>query len=155
MPNLLISTAKDRGTKNHPRKPGKSLLRVAAGFVLVFAFSAETVAQSCVQPPSGLISWWDADSVSGTTAFDIQGGNDGIMVGGVGIVSGQVGNAFSFDGANDFIQLGFDSGIFTNAFTIDAWAFPTKVTQFAFLQGIFDNEVCCDNTTRGLTLSVF
>ena len=32
-------------------------------------------ATSCVAAPSGLVSWWDADTVSGSTAFDIGDGN--------------------------------------------------------------------------------
>lgn len=60
--------------------------------------------QKCVDPVDGMTNWWDADSISGTTAQDIEGASDGNMVD-VTIVPGKVGNAFSFKG-NDFNQNG-------------------------------------------------
>ena len=58
--------------------------------ILTLSSMSYSVAQ-CVVPPSGMVGWWDADSVSGNTAFDIQGGNDGTLVNGASIVSGKVG----------------------------------------------------------------
>ena len=79
---------------------------------------------TCVAPPASLVSWWDGDEVSGTTAFDIQDGNDGTMIGGVGIVSGKVGNAFSFDGLNDYVEVADNANLDFGAidsFSITAW----------------------------------
>jgi len=124
------------------------------GIVLFLLFSAvvQVEAQSCTPAPSGLIGWWDGDAVSGNTAFDLVGGNDGTFVGDTTTTAGFVGNAFSFDGNGDYIQLPFDSGIFTNQYTIEAWAFPTKEVGASFLQGIFDNDV---SGNRGVSLAVF
>ena len=79
--------------------------------------------------PAGLVSWWDGDLVSGTTAFDLGSGINGTMVNGATIVPGKVGNAFSFDGIDDFVQVP-DSDLWTfgsNDFSIDLWANFTTV----------------------------
>jgi hypothetical protein len=51
---------------------------------------------SCVTAPSGLISWWPGDN----TAIDIQSGNNGTLQNGATFASGEVGQAFSFDGSS-------------------------------------------------------
>lgn len=76
-------------------------------------------AQSPVPPPDGLVNWWDGDAVSGTTAFDIWDGINGTMVGGVGLVPGMVGQAFSFDGVDDYVDL--PEIRLSGPFTIDMW----------------------------------
>ena len=80
-------------------------------------------AVTCVTAPSGLLSWWDGDAVSGSDAFDIAGGNDGTIVGGVTQAPGQVGQAFSFDGAvGTGVEVPDNSSLrFSGSFTIDAW----------------------------------
>ena len=119
------------------------------------ALVSPAAAETCTLPPSGLIGWWDGDAVSGTTATDIHAGNDGMLVGDTATASGQVGDAFSFDGAGDYIQLPLDSGAIPNQFTIDAWVFPTKLTRFSFLQGIVDSDTTFPLGPRGVTLAVF
>lgn len=75
---------------------------------------------ACVQPPSDMINWWDADSVTGTTAEDIQGENDGTFINGATTAPGIVGNAFSLDkNTNDFVSMG--AFTFPAELTIDAW----------------------------------
>lgn len=79
--------------------------------------------QPCVQSPAGLVSWWDADSVFGTAAFDIQGGNDGILMNGAATALGKVGDAFSFDGIDDFVRVPDNWNIeITRDMTVDLWA---------------------------------
>jgi concanavalin A-like lectin/glucanase superfamily protein len=95
------------------------------GVVLLFVLaSADPVlAQTCVGlvgPPTTL-SQWNADSVSRTTAFDTVGGHNGTMVGGVGIVPGKVGNAFSFDGVDDYIEVADSPAWDLKDFTVAAW----------------------------------
>lgn len=78
----------------------------------------------CTNPPSDMITWWDGDSIVGTTAEDIQGSNDGALPNGVLITSGKVGDAFSFNGSNYMIA---ESSII-NGFeelTIDMWVKPS------------------------------
>ena len=57
-------------------------------------------AQTCVQPPAGLVSWWPGEG----DATDIVGFNDGILQGGTTFAAGMVGEAFSLDGIDDYIQ---------------------------------------------------
>jgi len=82
----------------------KGVLVAGVVFGLVLILGELAIAQVCVQPPAGLISWWDAASVSGTTALDIQDGNNGDMVN-VGIVQSEGRNAFSFDGFDSYIEV--------------------------------------------------
>jgi len=69
----------------------------------------------CVQPPAGLIDWWTADG----NIYDIVGGHHGTLVGGTTFVPGMVGQAFSFDGVDDSIDLG--NWFNLQAFTITMW----------------------------------
>jgi len=76
----------------------------------------------CVIPPEGLVSWWDGDAVSETTAFDIQNGNDGKRVGGVSFVPGRVGDAFTFTGSgNDYVRVPNHTSLEPASVTVDAW----------------------------------
>ena len=92
-------------------------------FLLLSIPVGPVAAQICVMPPPGLISWWDADSVSGPTAFDIVGVNNGTISGNVQIVAGFVGNAFSFDGSAGTRISGFLSNFAggNSAITTAAW----------------------------------
>lgn len=58
-----------------------------------------------------LIGQWtfDAGDISGTTAFDRSGqGNDGTLTNGPTQITGKVGGALNFDGANDFVDINND-----------------------------------------------
>ena len=110
------------GTSAH--KLSKLLLGGGFGLLLALVPAGHTTAQlACVTPPSGMVSWWDGDDVSGSTAFDIQGGNDGTLMGGTAMAPGKVGQAFSFDGSNDFVRVSSVADIEVEQFTIDAWVF--------------------------------
>jgi len=88
------------------RKMSKALLGGVVFFLLIFILVvSQAAAGTCVIPPSGLVSWWDGDAVSGTTASDIQDGNDGTLLNGATTAPGFVGNAFSFDGATVLMML--------------------------------------------------
>ncbi len=75
----------------------------------------------CEPAPPGMVSWWDGDAVIGTTAFDIQNDNDGTLTGGVGIVPGKVGQAFGFDGVDDFVAVPDAPSLNPESVTVDAW----------------------------------
>ncbi|MCI0528130.1 MAG: hypothetical protein L0Y56_11895, partial [Nitrospira sp.] len=68
----------------------------------------------CLAAPSGLASWWPGDG----THYDFIGTNHGILYGAT-FETGKVGEAFSFDGEDDYVDLGdwFD----LQTFTIDMW----------------------------------
>jgi hypothetical protein len=85
-----------------------------------------------IAPPPNLVSWWDADGWS----QDSVGSNHGLLFNGATFVSGQVGQAFNFDGTNDYVEiinspsLNFGTG----SFTVEAWikyATPNQVATIA------------------------
>jgi len=78
-----------------------------------------TIAQ-CIPPPTGPVSWWPGDG----NANDIINGNDGTLQNGATFAPGKVGQAFSFDGVDDFVDIGKPPSLaFDNddAFSIEAW----------------------------------
>jgi Concanavalin A-like lectin/glucanases superfamily len=97
-----------------------NLTRVlGVGFLLLlgFAFGDLVAAQTCVQPPAGLASWWPGNG----NANDMVGGNDGTLVGGVAFASAEVGQGFSFNG-NGYVSFGTGPAITgTGPLTVDAW----------------------------------
>jgi len=96
---------------------------LGAGLVLLFAFPlvGHAVAQTCVEAPAELISWWPGDG----NANDITDGNDGTLVGGATFASGKVGQAFFLDGIDDFVDAGNEANLHVSGgdFTVDAWVF--------------------------------
>ena len=59
-----------------------------------------TFQASCVAPPSGLVSWWQGEG----DANDQMSHNTGTLVNGAAFTTGKVGQAFSFDGVNDYVD---------------------------------------------------
>jgi CSLREA domain-containing protein/uncharacterized repeat protein (TIGR02543 family) len=55
----------------------------------------------CVQPPSGMVSWWPADG----NASDIADGNNGMLKGNAAFVPGMAGPAFSFAAQGDYVEV--------------------------------------------------
>lgn len=74
---------------------------------------------TCAPAPSGLVSWWKADNVSGTMVLDAKGGNNGVLTNGAAIVPGKVGKAFSFDGVDDYIKVNMPNTY--SQMTVEAW----------------------------------
>ena len=88
---------------------------------------------SCVLPPAGLVSWWPGDG----NADDIIGSRNGTLVGGVTFTTGEVGQAFNFDGIDDIVlapATGFPMG--AAARTVAFWSkmgpFADHTTGFAY-----------------------
>jgi Concanavalin A-like lectin/glucanases superfamily len=84
------------------------------------ASTPRSTQQGCVLPPGGLTAWWPGNG----DALDIQGGNHGTLQNGAAFAPGMVGQAFSFDGVDDFVQAP-DSDLWAFGaadFTIDFWA---------------------------------
>ncbi|MCH8008217.1 MAG: LamG domain-containing protein [Chloroflexi bacterium] len=81
--------------------------------------AANSNQQSCVQPPGGLVNWWPGDG----NAVDIWGGNDGTLVGDTSFAAGVAGDAFSFDGDEDYVEIPHDSSFNLAEFSVDAWVY--------------------------------
>jgi hypothetical protein len=79
----------------------KGLLHVGYAALFLGFLICTASAQTCVQPPAGLVSWWPGDG----NAQDIIGPNDGTLQGGTTFGPGMVGRAFRFDGVDDYVQV--------------------------------------------------
>ena len=92
----------------------------AAFLSAVLFFLAGVVnAQTCVQPPPGLVSWWPAEG----NANDIVDGNDGVLQNGAAFAPGKVGQGFSLDGTDDFVLVSPSDDLnITGDVTVDLWA---------------------------------
>ncbi len=101
----------------------------AGGYICLVANSygiaTSAVATLTVNPPicaaitNGLVSWWTAEGNGG----DLAGTNALTLVNGAGYTSGEVGQAFSFNGTGQYAQAAASSawGLGTNDFTIELW----------------------------------
>jgi len=78
----------------------------------------------CVTAPPNMVTWWDADTVNGTTAADISGNNDDALMNGAAVVLGKVGKSFEFDGSSYMEANGsIINGL--HQLTIDMWVKPS------------------------------
>ena len=70
---------------------------------LIVVLSSSTVsrAQTCTTPPTRLVSWWSGDG----HADDIYGPNHGVPQNGALFAAGKVGDAFTFDGIDDYVNV--------------------------------------------------
>src|SRR5262245_15017635 len=72
----------------------------------------------CVQPPSGMVSWWPGDD----NANDVVGNNDGTVQGGATFALGKVRQACSFNGVDAYINIPHNDNLNpTGPFSVDAW----------------------------------
>jgi hypothetical protein len=68
------------------------------------------------------------DESSGTTAFDSSGfGNNGNLMNGPTWTSGKIGNALSFDGTDDYVEIPGTALNIYNSITVSAWINPIVV----------------------------
>jgi len=88
--------------------------------------------------PEGMVSYWtfdDADLNASDDPTDYMGVNNGTNVGATTGVSGQVGEAFDFDGEDDYVALGTGDIVEgLSATTISAWIKTSQTTR-GFIAG--------------------
>ena len=92
-------------------------------FALVLAVSLMLVPAASVgaSPGPGIVGLWHFDEGIGSTAADSSGyGNDGTLSG------GKFGNALSFDGSDDYVEIPSNSSIMPTTLTVEAWVQPGK-----------------------------
>jgi len=97
-------------------RPNRFLVLTILVLFCQLSFAATPV---CIVPPTGLVSWWTADS----DASDLYGVNNPSAVNAVSLVSGKVGNGYTF-GTNGYIQIPDSSSLDNQKFTWDAWVMP-------------------------------
>ena len=82
-------------------------------------------------PYDSLVGYWSFDFDNSSTVFDLKGQNDGVINGGVVNVQGLYGNASSFDGVDDYIDLGNSSSFdLYQGFTISVWVNPSSFSGY-------------------------
>ena len=95
--------------------------------VVVFSFCWLPVNSwsDCTAPPSGQVSWWGGDN----NALDMIGTNNGTLMNGATFAAGKVGQAFSFDGVDDYVEVPHNASLSfspTSPMTVDLWAYRTS-----------------------------
>ncbi len=99
------------------RKQGEVFLFWAS--ICLLASSPLThVRAQCIEPPTGLVSWWSGEG----NAKDVLDQNHGALVNGAGFSKGKVGQAFRLLGPKDYVLVGdsLDLNI-TGDLTLDGW----------------------------------
>lgn len=96
-------------------KPRLSILVLLA---LTQLSVGRAVAQTCVPPPSDVVSWWPGDG----NADDVVDGNPGTLQNGATFAAGMVGQGFSLDGVNDYVSVADATNLDGMArLTVDVW----------------------------------
>jgi hypothetical protein len=78
----------------------------------------------CAAVASGLVGWWRAEG----DVIDAIGGNNGALENGATFGSGEVGQAFSFDGLNDYVMIPASPSLnvgLGNGLTVETWVRPS------------------------------
>jgi len=70
---------------------------------------------------NGLVAYWALDENSGNTATDSAGSNTGTLLNGPTWTTGQYNSALSFDGTDDYVDLGTGNFNLTDSLTVSAW----------------------------------
>lgn len=91
--------------------------------VLIYerVLSAGEIAALSTPPVTLPIAHWKFDEISGTTAVDSLGGNDGTLINGPSWVAGMLDGALSFDGDNDYVDVNSINPRGYDDFTLSAW----------------------------------
>jgi hypothetical protein len=72
---------------------------------------------SCAAAPAGLVAWWPGEGNS----TDIQSSNSGILQNGTTFAPGRVGQAFSFDGVDDYVDIADNPSLNLQMLSLEAW----------------------------------
>jgi len=82
---------------------------------------------ACIEPPSGLVSWWPANG----SAEDAMGTNHGSLQNGATYGTGKVWQAFSFDGVDDHARIPDAPALNpAAAITLEAWIKSSGCTHY-------------------------
>ena len=76
---------------------------LAVFLALLFATTPPLSAQTCTNPPAGLVGWWSGDG----HFFDLVGARHGTPAGGTTFAAGKVAQGFNFDGNNQSVTIAY------------------------------------------------
>jgi Concanavalin A-like lectin/glucanases superfamily len=119
-------------------------------FLLALTPFGTAIAQTCLQPPQGLVSWWPGEG----DAADIADSNSGTLNGGAAFAPGIVGQAFSFNGSDASVDVPYNVNLnIQKELTIDAWVMKTGPCKNNCIVGLKqDDFVCCSSYRYGLLI---
>jgi Concanavalin A-like lectin/glucanases superfamily/Immunoglobulin domain len=80
-----------------------------------------TTAPACATCPASAVSWWPAEG----DASDACGVSPGILQNGAGFTNGIVGQAFSFDGISQSVQIPYAASMVPSSFSFEVWVNPS------------------------------
>jgi len=108
---------------------------------------------------SGLVGYWSFDEGEGLTARDLSGrGNTGTLMNNPTWTTGRVGGALSFDGVDDFVNVGNHASLNPSVFTIEAWVNPTtsaadRIIYTNFVHGLAWESIHLDSASFIMNIS--
>jgi hypothetical protein len=120
LPGLALMSGCDLSSTTDPVEPS------------MFSASFTASAAGCLLAPSGLVRWWPGDG----NADEVVAGNHGTLSGGVGFATGKVGEAFSFDGVDGFMDIGMPLSV--SAGTVGFWVNRQGLTGSDVFMGSVD-----------------
>lgn len=82
-----------------------------------FAVLLNVQAQICEPPSAGLVAWWQANESAG----DHQRTSQGVLINGTGFTPGKVGQAFNFDGVDDYILVPDSDALRSPSISVEGW----------------------------------
>ena len=86
----------------------------------------------CAPAPSGLVSWWRGEG----SAVDSADSNDGTLLNGASFAAGMVGQAFSFNGSNQCVQIPYAPSLVNSNYSVEAWVKPLAQVSDAINQDV-------------------
>ena len=98
----------------------RAVLAVTVILSVLLPLADHVTAQTCGPVTADLVSWWRGEG----NAEDFQGGNHGTLHNGVAFSTGVVGQSFSLDGVDDYVDFGEPLSlnfVLTADFTISGW----------------------------------
>jgi hypothetical protein len=109
------------------------------------AFGQTNPPISCVNPPSGLVSWWKAEN----DAMDLINGHNGTLQNGVTFTPGEVGQGFGFNGTDSYVNIPSSAALKpTGSFAFEAWikysGNPGAVSSYCIAAKGIDAEAAMD-----------
>ena len=94
--------------------------------LVVVGFTPPAAWSQCASPPGGMISWWKGD----TTPLDVGSAYGGVLRGGMGFAPGHVADAFTFDGVDDYVDVGdVDALDALYEMTVEMWFRTSDLSQ--------------------------
>jgi len=124
--DILLGGKKEKEVIKMTRQTRRIKYAVGLSFIVAAMIVAFAVANVSAQVyPSGMVSYWKADG----NAEDSYNSNHGTLMNGVTFATGIVGQAFSFDGVDDYVNIG-NLGSFPSKGTIIYWMYPNEVVNY-------------------------